>query len=289
MTFDRGCSHKNWVINEIYFNQAGDEKEVEKQTENSKEADDVEKKADAPEEEPKEKEKAAKIPLEIVDENNADPLNDEDAKVTKDTEKDPLDNSDDERNDKDAGSGSEEEKDKEDDEKSEEEEEEEEDEESEEDDDKKSKGEGIGTPLGDITKIEASITRSKIDDLKILYKILFNNPGKINLIKKDLKNFSGFEFVKDSGEYKKKITAVEKLDIKHLKTVCDILELDKKGSKEEIAVRLCEFLVEPKETSEKNNSGGGGRGGGGDGRPKRSAAVKAKNRGINFSLAIGST
>lgn len=67
------------------------------------------------------------------------------------------------------------------------------------------------------------------------------------------------------------------------------MDLEKKGSNKEIAARICEFLVEPHESEksekeekieksekpERNSASG-------TGRPRRSAAVKAKNRGSHI-------
>lgn len=50
------------------------------------------------------------------------------------------------------------------------------------------------------------------------------------MVKKNLRSFAGFEFEKDSTEYKKKLEAIKKVDIKALKNICDILSLERKGN-----------------------------------------------------------
>lgn len=65
------------------------------------------------------------------------------------------------------------------------------------------------------------------------------------MIKKNLRKFSGFAFDEESDEYKEKLEAAQKHDVKLLKNVCDVLNLDKKGGKEELAERICGFLLAP--------------------------------------------
>lgn len=70
------------------------------------------------------------------------------------------------------------------------------------------------------------------------------------MLKKNLRQFAGFEFEKDSNEYKKKLEAAQKNDITKLKAVCEGLQLDKKGSKEILSQRICEFLLAPEGSEE---------------------------------------
>lgn len=113
--------------------------------------------------------------------------------------------------------------------------------------------------------------------MKLLHRLLFKTPGKTTLIKKNIKTFNGFDFKKDSDEYTKKLSATQKFEIKQLKSICEMLDLDKKGNKEEISERIVDFLIEPKDSGKPT----------GGGRPKRTAAVKANNRGrcIRFNFA----
>lgn len=64
-------------------------------------------------------------------------------------------------------------------------------------------------------------------------------------MKKNLKKFDGFDFDADSNEYKKRLEAAEKVDVKKLAQTAGILELDSKGSKEELAERIFKFLQKP--------------------------------------------
>ncbi|KAJ8926026.1 hypothetical protein NQ315_009881, partial [Exocentrus adspersus] len=126
---------------------------------------------------------------------------------------------------------------------------------------------GSGTPLGDIARVDASISRFKNDDLKLLHRLLFKVPGKNTQIKKNIRKFNGFDFKKDSEEYTKKVAFAHKFETKHLKSICEMLDLTKSGTKDDIIERVMDFLIDPKDT--------------GRGRPKRTAAVKANNRGYS--------
>lgn len=68
------------------------------------------------------------------------------------------------------------------------------------------------------------------------------------MVKKNLRSFAGFEFAKDSSEFKKKYESIKKLDNKALRSICEILVLDRKGSKDEITSRVLKFLMEPDES-----------------------------------------
>ncbi|ENN83560.1 protein DEK isoform X1 [Dendroctonus ponderosae] len=132
--------------------------------------------------------------------------------------------------------------------------------------------EGSGTALGEIPRVEASITRFKNDDLKFLHRLLFNVQGNKNLFKKNIRKFSGFAFDSDSDEHKKKVEFLKKTELKYLKTTCEILDLTKTGTKDDLVDRIMEFLSEPSDS---------GKPVGGTGRPKRASAVRANNRGYS--------
>ncbi|XP_066154579.1 protein DEK isoform X4 [Euwallacea fornicatus] len=132
--------------------------------------------------------------------------------------------------------------------------------------------EGKGTALGEIPRVEASITRFKNDDLKYLHKLLFNAVTNKVHFKKNIRKFNGFPFNKDSDDYTKKVESLKKNEVKILKTICEILDLSKTGTKEELVEKIMEFLVEPKDS---------GKPVGGTGRPKRASAVRANNRGYS--------
>lgn len=99
--------------------------------------------------------------------------------------------------------------------------------------------------LGEIAKINNMLNKTRVETLQTLYSICFDSVGKSNVVKKNLRNFSGFDFDSDSDKFKKRVEAAQKIDIKQLKICCDVLILDKRGSKEDISRRICEFLLSP--------------------------------------------
>lgn len=169
-----------------------------------------------------------------------------------------------------------------------------------------------GMALGEIAVIDANITSNKGETLQTLHIIAYDQPGKTNMIKKNLRKFCGFEFDIKSEDYKKRVDATQKVDINKLKTTCEILNLDKKGTKEELSERICTFLMKPEGDAEQPEEdeeepadedeemseeevkkpppkGRAGRGGGGresrdvkssGGRPRRATAGRGFNRGI---------
>lgn len=65
------------------------------------------------------------------------------------------------------------------------------------------------------------------------------------MLKKNLRQFDGFDFEVGSPEFKKRVEAIQKLELPKLKSVCEGLQLDKKGPKDAICQRIVEFLVAP--------------------------------------------
>ncbi|GFY48938.1 protein DEK [Trichonephila inaurata madagascariensis] len=108
--------------------------------------------------------------------------------------------------------------------------------------------EGIGQKLGDCPRIEHQIQKTSIEDLKPLHRILFGRVGSAPQIKRNIRKFSGFPFEKKSTEFDRKKATVEKLTNSVLKRVCELLDLERSGTKEEIVARILEFLLEPKDS-----------------------------------------
>lgn len=67
--------------------------------------------------------------------------------------------------------------------------------------------------------------------------------GKTNVLKKNLRQFDGFDFETDSNDFKKRVESAQKFELTKLKAVCEGLRLDKKGSKDVICQRICKFLI----------------------------------------------
>lgn len=65
------------------------------------------------------------------------------------------------------------------------------------------------------------------------------------MVKKHLRQFDGFDFEAGTSEFKKRVESTQKLELAKLKSVCEGLQLDKKGPKDAISQRIVEFLVAP--------------------------------------------
>ncbi|CAL1298535.1 unnamed protein product [Larinioides sclopetarius] len=111
--------------------------------------------------------------------------------------------------------------------------------------------EGKGQKLVDCPRIEFQIQKSAIEDLKPLHRILFGRVGAASQIKKNIRKFSGFSFVKNSLEFDRKKAITEKLTNPVLKRMCEVLDLERSGTKEDIVMRILDFLLEPKDSGKK--------------------------------------
>ncbi|XP_049763065.1 protein DEK-like [Schistocerca nitens] len=132
---------------------------------------------------------------------------------------------------------------------------------------------GKGTPLGEIPRTEAFLKKFKADALKPLHRVLFNRVGKVTLVRNNIRKFCGFDFDKGSDQYEKKKHILSKMEVSVLKTICCILDVEKKGKRDELVERILTFLLEPKSSGAPVP----------DSRPKRSTAQKANNKGYSES------
>ncbi|XP_053183447.1 protein DEK [Scomber japonicus] len=115
-------------------------------------------------------------------------------------------------------------------------------------------GDGSGDKLGDIPRTSYQITKMKPADLKTLHAILFDRPGKMATIKKNLRLFNGFPFDVESEQYTKKREKLLKssnLTNSKLKVVCSVLDLEKKGTHSDLVDRILTFLTSPKNSGKR--------------------------------------
>ncbi|OWR44487.1 hypothetical protein KGM_204526 [Danaus plexippus plexippus] len=148
---------------------------------------------------------------------------------------------------------------------------------------------GKGIPLGHISNVEVSLSRFKTQDQKILHQYLYGQLCLDRNVKRNIKKFKGYEWAIGSTEYKAKLEETAKMEPKQLRTMCEMLDLDKKGGASELAARLVGFLQQPvansphargvarPPTTQAATPGG---------RPRRSAAVKIHNRDINITSTV---
>uniref|UniRef100_A0A8C5GAA0 SAP domain-containing protein n=1 Tax=Gouania willdenowi TaxID=441366 RepID=A0A8C5GAA0_GOUWI len=107
-------------------------------------------------------------------------------------------------------------------------------------------GDGKAQKLGDIPRTNFHISRMKVVDLKALHTILFDRPGKATSIKKNLRLFNGFSFDGDSEQFTKKRNKLSNFTNTKLKAVCNVLDLEKKGTHSDLVDRILTFLLSPK-------------------------------------------
>ncbi|XP_023652275.2 protein DEK [Paramormyrops kingsleyae] len=106
--------------------------------------------------------------------------------------------------------------------------------------------EGRGMKLGYIEHVAYYIGRTKADELKPLHKILFNRPGAVASLKKNIRQFSGFSFEASSDPYNKKRDVIKRLTLAGLKNICTILDLETSGTHDVVVDRILTFLLNPK-------------------------------------------
>lgn len=104
---------------------------------------------------------------------------------------------------------------------------------------------GKGDKLGDIPRVNHAIGRLKAPLLKPLHKIVYDRPGAVASLRKHLRLFNGFPFEIDSDPYNKKRMKVLKLPKVQLKSICQILDIERSGSQAVLADRIMQFLVNP--------------------------------------------
>ncbi|XP_046887981.1 protein DEK [Hypomesus transpacificus] len=107
---------------------------------------------------------------------------------------------------------------------------------------------GKGDKLGDIARANHQIGRMKPPDLKPLHKILFDRPGAVSNMRKNMRLFNGFLFDVDSDLYAKKQKMLLKLTNTKLRTICKVLDLERGGTQSVLADRILTFLMAPKIT-----------------------------------------
>lgn len=114
---------------------------------------------------------------------------------------------------------------------------------------------GSGTQLKDIPNVAYKLSKRKPDDnLQILHNILFGKKSKVHSLKKNIGQFSGFVWVENEEKERRKTK--EKLDkcVKEkLLDFCDVLNIPvsrTSAKKDELTVKLLEFLESPYSTTD---------------------------------------
>ncbi|XP_029597168.1 protein DEK isoform X2 [Salmo trutta] len=105
---------------------------------------------------------------------------------------------------------------------------------------------GGGDKLGDIARVNHHLGKLKVPDLKPLHTILFDMPGKIATMRKNMRLFNGFPFEVDSDPYIKKKERMMKITCVRLRTICKVLDLEKGGNQSVLIDRIMTFLMSPR-------------------------------------------
>lgn len=104
---------------------------------------------------------------------------------------------------------------------------------------------GKGMLLADIALVDVNITNTKADSLSVLHNMIYEDPGNIKFIKKNLRRFNGFDFDDKSEEYTRRLEAAKKVDLSKLALTADVLDLSDKGTVDELSERVLTFLLKP--------------------------------------------
>jgi len=116
---------------------------------------------------------------------------------------------------------------------------------------------GHGKPLGEIEYINYQISHASTDALSRMRSICFGRRGNKATIRKNLREFKGFEFERDSNEYQKHLSNLIKLKKDQLRSISNIIGLPSTGRNTDHAERILNFLIEPidegKKIPEKKN------------------------------------
>ncbi|XP_047342104.1 DEK domain-containing chromatin-associated protein 1-like [Impatiens glandulifera] len=114
---------------------------------------------------------------------------------------------------------------------------------------------GKGTPLKDIPNVAYKLSKRKPDDnLQILHSVLFGKKTKTHTLKKNIGQFSGFVWIENEEKQKGKVKErLDKCVKEKLLDFCDVLNIPinkTSAKKEEVSIKLLEFLESPYATTD---------------------------------------
>ncbi|CAM8912623.1 unnamed protein product [Rhodiola kirilowii] len=117
-------------------------------------------------------------------------------------------------------------------------------------------GKGNGEKLSDIPNVAYKLSKKKPDDnLQLLHSILFGKKAKVHMLKKNIGQFSGFVWLENEEKQKAKVKEkIDKCVKDKLIEFCYLLDIQiankKTIKKEELSVKLVEFLQSPHATTD---------------------------------------
>jgi len=110
---------------------------------------------------------------------------------------------------------------------------------------------GNGTPLGEIEYINYQIAHASTDALSRMRQICFGRRGTKATVRKNLREFKGFDFDSQSVDYKKHLANLTKLKKEQLRSLSAILGLSSSGRNTDLAEKILNFLMKPVDEGKK--------------------------------------
>eukprot|EP01106_Pelomyxa_sp_JSP_P009425 TRINITY_DN255_c0_g1_i5.p1 TRINITY_DN255_c0_g1~~TRINITY_DN255_c0_g1_i5.p1 ORF type:complete len:430 (+),score=120.69 TRINITY_DN255_c0_g1_i5:155-1444(+) len=109
---------------------------------------------------------------------------------------------------------------------------------------------GKGTKLKHIQAVESEINSRRVRDpaLTTLHRLLFTRATKGVPVKDNLLAFSGVTFDEDENPRERMLRRVVSLHLSVLRDICDLLNVDSAGDRDELADRVVDFLERPRDT-----------------------------------------
>ncbi|GIY23823.1 uncharacterized protein CEXT_437181 [Caerostris extrusa] len=105
---------------------------------------------------------------------------------------------------------------------------------------------GENKNLSVIPEIKENVDKSDMKFLRYLYRILYDQwpPKEIDELKREILNFSGYNFKKKSQDLEKREQVLKKMPDSSVIEICKILDL-KQGTKENMISDIIKFLLKP--------------------------------------------
>eukprot|EP01105_Mastigella_eilhardi_P013142 TRINITY_DN298_c0_g5_i1.p1 TRINITY_DN298_c0_g5~~TRINITY_DN298_c0_g5_i1.p1 ORF type:complete len:394 (+),score=194.40 TRINITY_DN298_c0_g5_i1:85-1266(+) len=106
---------------------------------------------------------------------------------------------------------------------------------------------GKGDKLKNIERIAANIKHLPKKDatLAALHRLVIGKVAKGVEVKDNLESFNGVVYDDDEFPKEKLVAKIEKMNLRMLRRVCDVLALDSEGTRDELSESLIKFLAKP--------------------------------------------
>lgn len=121
---------------------------------------------------------------------------------------------------------------------------------------------GKGTKLVDIPNVETELSKTKTKEpfLKKFHRILYPGCSAVEAtVKKNIREFSGFSSTGDKHT-EEVADKLKKWDMKELRSLADLLDVDRASSKDDQVENLTKFLNKPQDSGKEKKKGSSGKG-----------------------------